>query len=339
MKPIISIIVPVYNVEPYLENCIKSILTQNFSSFEVILVNDGSKDKSGKICDEYAQIDTRVKVVHKENVGVSSARNIGIEMALGDFIGFIDGDDRIDENMYRELYRLCVETDSDISICKLGREIDGHIINFDQDLYIKEMDNTEAMKQLFKGTLYRFSLCNKLFKKHCFDNIQFPEGRIHEDLSTTYKLFANSKKIIFTNYIGYIYIMRENSILTSTFNEKRLDAFIGWDEILTFMRERYNHLYKEIIPTFAFWSVDNVFYILNQVINKKERDNYLISIQKLVRRNYKDIIKNGSLSFRYKYLITLLYLNIRLLIVSNNIKRLFLRKIPIKTINIKGMKI
>jgi glycosyltransferase involved in cell wall biosynthesis len=320
MKPIISIIVPVYNVEPYLENCIKSILTQNFSNFEVILVNDGSIDKSGKICDVYAQIDTRIKVVHKENGGVSSARNIGVEMALGDFIGFIDGDDRIDENMYRELYRLCVETDSDISICKLGREIDGHIINLDQDIYIKEMDNTEAMKQLFKGTLYRFSLCNKLFRKHCFDNIQFPEGRIHEDLSTTYKLFANSKKIIFTNYIGYIYIKRENSILTSTFNEKRLDAFIGWDEILTFMRERYNQLYKEIIPTFVFWSVDNVFYILNQVINKKERDKYLVSIQKLVRRKYKDIIKNDSLSFGYKYIITLFYFNIRLLIVSRNIK-------------------
>ncbi|WML47810.1 glycosyltransferase [Neobacillus sp. PS3-34] len=320
MKPIISIIVPVYNVEQFIEECIDSILEQNFPNFEVLLVNDGSTDKSGEICEQYALVDTRVKVIHKDYEGVSSARNTGIIMAQGDYIGFVDGDDRIEKNMYEELYKLCIESRSDISICKLGREINGVLINNTKEELILEMNNLEAMSQLFKGELFRFSLCNKLFKRTCFENVVFPVGRIHEDLSTTYKLFANSTKTIFKNFIGYIYVKRENSILTAAFNEKRLDAFTGWNEILLFMNKKYLQLYNEILACFVFWCVDNIFYILHQVNSKTDRNIYLEKIRKMVRRNYKDIIKNGELSLNYKYIITLFYFNFRLLIVSNNIK-------------------
>lgn len=325
MKPAISIIVPVYNVESFLEECINSILVQSFKSLEVILVNDGSTDMSGKISDKFAQIDKRVKVIHKEYGGVSSARNIGVETAQGEFIGFVDSDDRIDKDMFKELYRLCRETVSDISICQLGREINGSLINKGQEPLILEMDHDEALRQLFKGNLFRFSLCNKLFKKNCFKNIQFPEGRIHEDLSTTYKLFANSKKAVFTNYIGYIYVKRENSILTSTFNKKRLDAFLGWDEILTFMRKAYSHLFDEIMTCYVYWAIDNVFYTLNQVRDRKERNLYLEKIQESIRKRYKYIIKAGSFPPLYRYYITLLFVNFRFFIFSYTIKT-FLQK-------------
>ncbi|MEH7226759.1 glycosyltransferase, partial [Bacillus sp. JJ1566] len=266
MGPVVSIIVPVYNVEKYLSSCIDSILAQTLTDIEVILVNDGSTDHSGKICDEYAASDTRVKVIHKEYGGVSSARNVGVGMAQGEYIGFVDSDDRIEQEMYMELYHLCKDTSSDISICILGREMNGKIINqHNNKIYTKLMDNEEAMKQLFKGELYRFSLCNKLFKKSCFVNIIFPEGRIHEDLATTYKLFSNANRVVYKNFIGYIYIKRQNSLLTSSFNEKRLDAFIAWNEILNFMIKRYENLFDEIIASFGYWSVDNFYYILNQV--------------------------------------------------------------------------
>ncbi|WP_160722255.1 glycosyltransferase family 2 protein [Bacillus sp. USDA818B3_A] len=322
MKPIISVIVPVYNVESYIKSCVDSILAQSFLEFELLLVDDGSNDTSGEICDEYARKDRRVRVVHKEYGGVSSARNLGVTLAQGDYISFVDSDDRIDEEMLQVLYDLCMQTDSDIGICKLGREINGRIINSDQSEFEKELTHNEAMKELFKGNLYRFSLCNKLFKKHCFKGVSFPEGRIHEDLSTTYRLFANSSKAVFTNFIGYIYIKRENSILTASYNQKRLDAFVGWEEILSFMQEKYSSIYNEVICCYVYWTIDNVFYILNQVHDSKERDYYLIRIQKNIRKRYKYIVKVESFSLLYKYYIFLLMANFRFFILSNQIKTL-----------------
>jgi glycosyltransferase involved in cell wall biosynthesis len=320
MKPEISIIVPVYNVENYIKDCIDSILGQTFSNFEVILINDGSTDRSGSVCDFYAQKDKRVRVVHQDYSGVSSARNVGVNISQGDYIGFVDGDDHIAHDMYKNLLSLCKNSSSDIAVCKLGREIDGKLINQGEKGFIKEMDNTEGMRELFKGILYRFSLCNKLFKKNCFESIKFPEGRIHEDLSTTYKLFAKSKKIVYTNYIGYIYVKRSNSILTKKFNEKRLEAFIGWDEILEFMNIHYPHLSNEFIPCFVYSCIDNVYYILNQVENKKEKERYLLNIQHYVKKHYKSIIVCKKYNAKYKYQIMLLHYNIGLLLFTERIK-------------------
>ncbi|RKQ33490.1 glycosyltransferase family 2 protein [Oceanobacillus halophilus] len=329
MNPAISIIVPVYNLEPYLEKCLDSILAQTFTGFEVIVVNDGSKDSSGVICDKYAKKDSRVKVIHKLYGGVSSARNIGIQEAKGEYIGFVDGDDYIEEKMYETLYQLCQETESDIAICKLGREIDGELINESIDkIYIKELDNQEAMYELFKGNLYRFSLCNKLFKRICFKNICFPDGRIHEDLSTTYKLFSNSCKASYINYIGYIYVKQKNSILTSKYYKERLDAFIGWDEILTFMNKNYPQLANEFIATFTYGCIDNIYAILYQVSGKREKFGYVYVIKKYIRKYYKEIIKNSKLSLKCKLLITIVHFNIRLFFLSHQIKNI----IPIREV-------
>ena len=242
MSTIISIIVPIYNVENYISRCIESILNQSLVEIELILVDDGSSDNSGYICDKYAKNDSRIKAIHKENGGVSSARNLGVKVSTGKYIGFVDPDDYVDIDMYKKLYELCIKSNSDIAICKLGREINGNIINKSDDEVLLELNNLEGMRELFKGELYRFSLCNKLFNKKCFDNIKFPEGRIHEDLSTTYRLFANSNKSIYTNYMGYIYVKRENSILTSKYSEKRLQSFVGWDEIIDFMSNKYSEV-------------------------------------------------------------------------------------------------
>ncbi len=321
MKPEISIIVPVHNVEIFLEDCLISILSQTFQNFEVILVNDGSTDQSGSICDRFSQDDKRVKVVHREYGGVSAARNSGVYFSQGEYIGFVDGDDRIDKDMYSRLHGLCKQTNSNIAVCKLGREIDGKLINEDNKEFIKELDHTAAMRELFRGELYRFSLCNKLFQKNCFKNVHFPEGRIHEDLSTTYKLFANANKTVYTNYLGYIYIKRENSILTSQFNEKRLDAFAGWDEILQFMIVNYPKLTQECTSCFVYGCIDNVNYILNQVQRMEDQKRYLFYIQKFVRKHFKEILNKSIVSLKYKYLIILLNYNITILLLLINFKR------------------
>ncbi|MEH7388529.1 glycosyltransferase [Bacillus sp. JJ1521] len=322
MKPVISIIVPVHNVELYLEKCIESILNQTMNEFELILVNDASIDRSGIICDSYAQKDNRIKVYHTNYRGVSAARNIGISVSHGEFIGFVDGDDYVDKDMYSKLLKLCKQTNSDIAVCKLGREINGKIINESNSELIKELNHIEAMRELFKGNLYRFSLCNKLFRRSCFDNITFPEGRIHEDLSTTYKLFSQSIRSIYTNYIGYIYVKRENSILTSRFNEKRLDAFLGWDEILPFMNQRYPELSEEVISCFAYGCTDNIHYILNQVEDKEHIEKYLIVIKQIVKKVYRLIMFNNALSLKYKLTLTLLQCSTNLLFLTNNSRKI-----------------
>lgn len=321
MDPIISIIVPIYNVGKYLPKCIESILNQTFKNFELILVNDGSTDNSGVVCDDYAKKDTRIKIIHKSNGGVSSARNAGLYVAKGEYIGFVDPDDYIDKNMYEKLYRLCIDNNSDIAICRFNREINRKIQNKESTEEIIELNNMEAMNELFKGNLYRFSLCNKLFSKKCFNDVLFPEERIHEDLSTTYKLFANSKKAVYINYCGYIYVRRENSILTSTYNEKRLQAFIAWDEIIEFIDKNYYEIIEQVIATFTYWCVDNILYILNQVNNSKKKNNYLNIIQKYTTKYYIYIKRNNILSRSYKLRIRIFNINYKLFILGRKIRK------------------
>lgn len=321
MKPLISVIVPVHNVESCLGSCVESILSQTYKNLEVILINDGSIDGSGPVCEKYAAKDERVHVIHMSYKGVSAARNAGIKAAKGKYIGFVDGDDYIKADMLEKLYLLAEKTKSDISICKLGREVEGKIINDNgETVYSIKMDNLEAMRELFKGKLYRFSLCNKLFKRACFHGIQFPEGRIHEDLSTTYQLFTQAEKAVFTNYAGYIYVKRENSILTSKFSERRLDALIAWKEILPFMKEKYPLLYKEVVTGFGYWAVDNLYYIQNQVEDSRKKKDYLKSIQETIRYYYKDLMQNSLLSVKYKFILTSLNYHTDVFILMENIK-------------------
>ncbi len=322
MKPAISIIVPIYNNDQYLSKCLDSILVQTFEDIEVILINDGSTDQSGEICDEYAKKDERVEVIHQQREGVSSARNKGVELATGDYIGFVDGDDYISEDMYENLYEACMATGSSIAICKLGREMNGVLTNSDiGEFYIKELDHDEAMSELFKGILYRFSLCNKLFSTHCFKGITFPVGRIHEDLSTTYKLFAHANQAVYINKIGYIYVKQKNSILTTTYHEKRLDAFTGWDEIIPFMQREYPQLSSQVMECFVYSVVDHFYYILNQVEDKNDQKSYLNGVQASVRKHYKAIRKSATLSFTYKFITTVINYNIYLFVIMNSLKR------------------
>lgn len=317
----ISVIVPVHNAQTHLRKCLNSILQQTFKDLEVIIVNDGSTDESGEICNEYIARDDRIQVIHQEKKGVSTARNIGLSKASGDFIGFVDSDDYIDRKMYEKLYEACLTTKSNIAICKLGRELDGEIINdLDDGCYAIELSNEAAMRELFTGKLYRFSLCNKLFSKKCFADITFPVGRIHEDLSTTYKLFAEAEKAVYLNYLGYIYVKQEESILTTAYYEKRLDAFTGWEEIIHFMKKEYPQLIDIVHACFIYNSIDHIYYIYYQVKNDKKKQAYLNYIQSYVRQHYHKSMINKLVSVKNKLVISLFLLNVPMFLFVLKVK-------------------
>lgn len=206
----VSVIIPVFRTEKYLKKCIDSVLSQTYGNLEIVLVDDGSDDNSPSICDKYAERDERILVIHKENGGLSSARNAGLLKATGDYIAFADSDDYIDRDMYENL----VENieDSDILICGYY-SVKGDSIKKQPGFSERTvLSKDEALKELFKDEKIKNHVWNKLFRKELFENIEFPEGKTFEDILTTYKLFEKAEKITFVPYFGYYYVDREDAI-------------------------------------------------------------------------------------------------------------------------------
>ena len=234
----ISIIVPVYNVEQYLENCIESILNQTFKDFELILVDDGSTDNSGKICDIYEKKDSRIKVIHKNNGGLSSARNTGLDIACGKYIGFVDSDDSIHPKMYEVLYNLIEKYKSDISCCNYKYTYDISNQNH-EELNLNEvieMSNIEAIEKLYDKDLgVRLVVAwNKLYHKRLFDNIRYKVGRLHEDEFMAHRRLYNSKKITYVDNELYYYLQREGSIMSQISYKRKVDALLSKSDRMMF---------------------------------------------------------------------------------------------------------
>lgn len=238
--PVISIIIPVYDVAPYLGPCIESVLDQTFRDFELILVDDGSQDGSGTLCDQYAARDPRVRVIHKSHGGVSSARNAGVDKAQGDYLGFVDGDDWIEPDMYALLYNNSVAYDADLSACGFVKIDDYDAIRFHSPYAAPECYTPEeALGSMFLKDGMRYSACNKLFRRKLFDTVRYPEWRLLEDKGTTYKLIDLSVRIVWCSSPKYHYFMRPGSIMHSASHGQDLDLFAVNDELLRFIETKY----------------------------------------------------------------------------------------------------
>jgi len=246
MNPKISIIVPVYKVEQYIHKCIDSILMQNFENFELILVDDGSPDICGEICDRYADKDKRIKVIHKENGGLSSARNAGLEIAKGDYIGFVDSDDWIEPDMYELLYGMCAEHRCDVAICSSQIHYSNKIVISSNHPFIIHDRNT-AMKTMLEGKLYDEVVWTKLFKRNLLEDIKFPVGMSYEDTAFTYKVIHKCKKVCFIGEPKYHYIKRDNSMMDRAVKEVKIDSVLIYDEMCKFMERYYKELYSLVI--------------------------------------------------------------------------------------------
>ena len=223
----ISIIVPVYKVEPYLRQCVESILAQTYRDIEVLLIDDGSPDRCGEICDEYGRQDARVRVFHTENRGLSTARNLGLREAKGEYIGFVDSDDWIEPDMYEVLLRRMQETGADISVCGWFSEFENTSI--ESHLSDELFDNQLGLLKLIKGK-FRQAFWNKLFKSATLVGVRFPEGHVFEDAATIYKPFLASPIVASTHKALYHYRLRNGSICFTHTADNLIDYWNAYQD-------------------------------------------------------------------------------------------------------------
>lgn len=316
MKPKISIIVPIYKVESYLRKCIDSILNQTFTDFELILVNDGSPDNCGKICDEYANKDHRIIVIHKENGGVSSARNAGIEAANGQYIGFVDSDDYIHEKMYEILYENARLYHSDIAQCNFLKVDQSSDIESNVDmsnLRIKQYTNMDALHQLFSKESNEYMtgagnsvkwvvLWNKLYKKELFEKLTFKEGKICEDEFIIHQLLFKCKKIIAIPNELYYYVQSPDSIIRSPYSIGRLDKVYALKERVDFFRAikekgLHDQAFKSYIESFLW----NYFQAKTELQNAHRE---LKDLKKTFNSSWPTLMINPLIGWKQKVFLT-----------------------------------
>lgn len=260
-EPVLSIIVPVYNVEYYLVACIESIINQSFSDFELLLIDDGSTDDSGKICDEYAKKDKRIVVIHQQNGGLSSARNAGLDIALGKYISFIDSDDEIEQNTYLSNIRI-LNQNPDIDILQFPTYWNYKTSNATKKI-VKECTlcgEEEIFSNWWRGDVITASAWNKIYNKEVFNNIRFPEGHVFEDLYLVVDYAKTAKKIYISEFGCYYYYVRKNSISNSTYSlSKNLDLYIGqfkvyrelcsFDSLSCYKVTAFSRIYRRLLTT------------------------------------------------------------------------------------------
>ena len=308
-KPDISIIVAVYNVEKYLKKCLDSIINQAFQNFELILVDDGSTDSSGEICDEYKTKDKRIKVIHQENRGLSAARNVGIDASTAEYIGFVDGDDYISYNMYEFLYNCLIENNADVAVCGLYNCFKNKKVPQYKKKEFYLLDNVSALKMALEGVVFSVHAVNKLYKRDLFKKNRFPEGRLSEDAFIIPKILFESKKVVVKTLPLYYYVHHSGTITTSNYKKKDLDVVSAYFKILKFVEKNCPELKKQAEFRFL-WAF---MYVLDKMIltENLQKDDFkkYTEIIKLLRKNFVKILINPYFTKTRKLGMSVLYLN------------------------------
>lgn len=309
MNPKISIIVPIYKSEPYIHKCMESILNQTFSDFEVILVNDGSPDNCGQICDEYAKKDNRVKVIHKGNGGSASARNAGLDIARGDYIAFVDPDDYIHLSMYEILYNSAIKYKSDIVMCDFKEVVENEIhetIKYDEDLKIKNINCIDALKELYGDNKVTYVVIwNKLYKNSIFNDIRLPEDIWYDDAFIIHKTLYKCKQITYIKFKLYFYLQREGSMVSRPYNIKNLDlVHVSKDRLEFFKNIKDKELYyksvRDYMDTF-FWHYERG----KRYLKLKDNDKELKDLKKDFNKKLLDMLKNPLIGWKQKIAIVI----------------------------------
>lgn len=258
MKPLISVIIPVYNVENYLERCVKSILSQTYDNFELILVDDGSVDSSGRLCDDFAQSDARIRVIHKQNDGVAYARNTGLDAARGEYVTFVDGDDYVTVDYLEFLYDMIVNGDCEISMCGYSNAYEnGRIVNvFSAADEIHYTSAAFALSEIFYGRLSASSCC-KMYKRELFDSVRFEKYTLGEDTFTTYRLLLEVKRVAYSGCSKYFYYYRSDSATHITRDYYRFYDYVMLSDYLV---DKIPRCDKRLYRAFCSRLVENNFY-------------------------------------------------------------------------------
>lgn len=309
-KPLISVIVPVYKVEQYLDRCLKSIVNQTYKNLEIILIDDGSPDNCPLICDEWKKKDNRIKVIHIQNQGVSAARNIGLDVATGTYIGFVDSDDWIADDMYELLLGNALETGADISHCSFYKA--ESVTSYSEGMGTGTRficNNPKGIEECLKIESFILSIWNKLYKKQVLEDVRFEVGHyISEDTLFNFLAFKKSKKTIYDGKPKYYYFTRINSAIESSFSKKNLDVIFFTNRILQLTKQYYPDLldYAERRDV-----IENILMV-NSIITSKHKQDYADeyeSIMNKLKSYAKQANKNTKLHFKYKLLLLSLRLN------------------------------
>lgn len=243
MSDLISVIVPIYKVEDYLPRCVDSLINQSYRNLEIILVDDGSPDKCPTICDDYASKDSRIKVIHKENGGLSDARNAGMAVINGRYVSFIDSDDYISLNFFEILYNTIKSEKSDIVECGVVKCYeDNHIDEYKDDLEIVSYETQSALSELIAEDIFKQHVWNKLYKTDLVLDIPYVVGKLNEDEFWTYQVFGKAKKVTKINITMYFYFQRESSIMGNKYSLRRLDALEGKINRQEYIEKNYPEL-------------------------------------------------------------------------------------------------
>ena len=311
MEPLISVIVPVYNVEQYVETCVRSIINQTYKNLEIILVDDGSTDCSGKICDDMARQDERIRVIHKVNGGLSDARNVGIDHATGKLITFVDSDDYLREKMIEKLYTSKVAHEAQISCCQTRIVYENPPKDISSAFKTSEgesicLGQIEAISKFLKQSIL-CSSCAKLYDTELFQNIRYPKGELNEDLGTTYKIFALSDRVAFIRVEGYCYFMRSGSIQNSKFTKKKMAELKFAKEQKEYLDARFPEL--ELATTDRL--VNTCFHILFSVMGQKEFAAEQKEVEQIIRDNRKRLLLAKDISKKTRYGCLLSYMGFR----------------------------
>ena len=294
-EDLISIVIPVYKVEKYLEKCIESVLKQTYTNLQIILVDDGSPDNCGKICDEYAKRDSRIDVIHKVNGGLSEARNVGISKAKGRYIGFVDSDDYIKENMYEILLNLIKKYDADVSICNLYDVIDGNEYIRNKENGIREYSRLDILKEVLLDKNIQSYAWNKLYKKELFDEVKYPIGKKYEDIGTTFYIFEKCNKIVVTSEPEYYYLKRSDSLVNNVTESTVFDYMELILQRYLYINDNIKELkqYNDYYLVRTLLTANNDIKELKQIEEKtKQKYNELYNISKeILRTNYSNLKK------------------------------------------------
>ncbi len=285
----ISVIVPVYNVEKYLERCVKSIVAQTYKDLEILLIDDGSTDKSGKMCDDFQQTDSRIKAFHKQNGGLSDARNYGIEHSAGEFISFVDSDDYIDEKMLETLHRLITENDADLAVCSAMDVFEGKEVTQVKEIKEFNLNKVESYKYMLRGDGIP-SACNKLYKRQTVGNVRFPVGKLYEDGFFTPQILKRVEKTAVTSKPMYYYFRRADSITTKPFRKGDLDVIEAYDKCVKQVKE----LCPEALPYAEFRYRNAYFNVLDKMLMRddcKEIPEYK-QVVKYLKKHTAQIVKD-----------------------------------------------
>lgn len=281
-QPLINVIVPVYKVEPYLDKCISSIVNQTYKNLEIILVDDGSPDSCPTMCDAWAEKDSRIRVIHKPNGGLSDARNAGMTVATGELMAFVDSDDWIAPDMYEYLYQRLTEDNSDIAACGVQmvweNKTPSRMLTRDGNCVLNQ---EEAMRAIIEESWLKQPVYYKLYKTALVRDILFPKGKCHEDVFWSYQAVGRAQRVSVSDHTGYYYLQRGGSIMGAGYSLKRLDAVEAKVQRCAYIQERFPALSPLAIKDLWFTCIYQGQLAL-RALNKAEAEKILTYFENLV---------------------------------------------------------